>query len=113
MALRIARGLFRLWLVLTVLWMGAVGTMAWWHDSPHDWVVVSECPASPEGYVVHDPNPPPEGYVIDKPRCVTPVSLLSEVFVVNRNSAAMALIPPVFVLTVGAAFVWAFRGFRT
>jgi hypothetical protein len=29
MALRIARGLFRLWLVLSVLWIVAVGTMTW------------------------------------------------------------------------------------
>jgi hypothetical protein len=29
MALRVARGLFRLWLVLSVLWIGGVGIVAW------------------------------------------------------------------------------------
>ena len=31
MALRVARGLFRLWLVLSVLWIGGVG----WHRGGH------------------------------------------------------------------------------
>lgn len=31
--MRIARGLFRLWLVLSVLWIGAVGTVTWSHFS--------------------------------------------------------------------------------
>ena len=29
MALRVARGLFRLWLVLSVLWIGGVGVVTW------------------------------------------------------------------------------------
>ena len=29
MALRVARGLFRLWLVLSVLWIGGVGVWTW------------------------------------------------------------------------------------
>jgi hypothetical protein len=29
MALKIARGLFRLWLVLSVLWIGGVATVTW------------------------------------------------------------------------------------
>jgi len=32
MALRVARGLFRLWLVLSVLWIGAVGIVTWQTD---------------------------------------------------------------------------------
>ncbi len=30
MALRVARGLFRLWLVLSVLWIGGVAVETWW-----------------------------------------------------------------------------------
>jgi hypothetical protein len=33
MALRVARGLFRLWLVLSVLWIGGWGFVAW-QDMP-------------------------------------------------------------------------------
>jgi hypothetical protein len=29
MALRVARGLFRMWLVLSVLWIGGVGIATW------------------------------------------------------------------------------------
>jgi hypothetical protein len=29
MAIRIARGLFRLWIVLSVLWIGCVGAITW------------------------------------------------------------------------------------
>jgi hypothetical protein len=30
MAVRVARGLFRLWLVLSMLWIGGVGATTWW-----------------------------------------------------------------------------------
>jgi hypothetical protein len=30
MALRLGRGLFRLWLVLSVLWIGGVAATTWW-----------------------------------------------------------------------------------
>jgi hypothetical protein len=29
MALRVARGLFRLWVVLSMLWIGGVGVVTW------------------------------------------------------------------------------------
>jgi hypothetical protein len=51
MVLRVARGLFRLWLVLSVLWIGGVGVVTW-------------------------------------------------------------RVPPAFLLALGSALVWAFRGFR-
>jgi|SRR6516162_6881968 hypothetical protein len=35
-ALRVARGLFRLWLVLSVLWVGGVGVATWW-TFPPEW----------------------------------------------------------------------------
>ena len=90
-ATRVERGLFRLWLVTAVLWACAAVAMVWQHEQPFDWVAVGECPAL---------------------NCVTHVVWLEEVSLVARNSAALALIPPALVLVVGAAFVWAFRGFR-
>jgi hypothetical protein len=35
MALRVARGLFRLWLVLSVLWIGGVAVETWWTFPVH------------------------------------------------------------------------------
>jgi hypothetical protein len=67
---RVARGLFRLWLVLSVLWIAGVGLETYrewsyglWHGG----------------------------------------SLFMLVF---------GLLPPVFVLALGSALVWAVRGFR-
>jgi len=67
-ALRVARGLFRLWLVLSVLWIGAVGLATWRIADPAAFVLTEVLP--------------------------------------------LALAPPVFVLVLGAALMWAFRGFR-
>jgi hypothetical protein len=95
MALRIARGMFRLCLVLSVLWIGAVGV-----------VTYSNLPA--RGLTDQEvglPAPPP-GFVLDQPdngrwwRAV-------------QTGAEIAIIPPVFILIAGAAFFWAFRGFRS
>ena len=36
MALRIVRQLFRLWLVLSLLWVGAIGTVTW-QSQPVEW----------------------------------------------------------------------------
>jgi hypothetical protein len=100
MALRIARGLFRLWLVLSVLWVGAVVAVVWQQEDLFDWVIGRECPID-QNYKV-----------VDESKCITHNVLLEELFVMTRNSAPMALIPPALVLLVGTAFVWAFKGFR-
>jgi len=67
MALRVARGLFRLWLVLSVLWIGGVAILAW-----------ESFPGIPSIWVI----------------------------------SGGALVPPAFVLALGSALVWAFRGLK-
>ena len=70
--MRVARGLLRLWLVLSVLWVAVVAYVTWsiaWRS------------ADPAAFVLAEALP-------------------------------LALVPPVFVLALGAALVWAFRGFR-
>lgn len=123
------RGLFRLWLVLSVLWIGVVGVITWWKFPVDDWVVVSEEP---------DRNPPPPGFTVDKPpfdpskpfTIVKPrphefdpdeylASKRAEdmrALTKERHSAIwfasiLALLPPALVLALGSALVWAFRGF--
>jgi len=73
-ASRVTRGLFRLWLVLSVLWIGVVG-LAFWRTALR----------------IADP--------------AVAAFVLTEVL-------PLALVPPVFVLALGAALVWAFKGFR-
>jgi hypothetical protein len=50
MTLRVARGLFRLWLVLSVLWIGGVVIQTWSKPPVYDfdWVLPSELPSIEE-----------------------------------------------------------------
>ena len=81
MALRIGRGLFRLWLLLSVLWIGGV-TVETWRIFPADIEVSPTRPAECTGktndecadilkrlgknpFDAFDPNPPPPGFVVD------------------------------------------------
>jgi hypothetical protein len=90
MALRVGRGLFRLWLVLSVLWIGGVGVVTW-------------CAFLGVPFVRWD-DPIVEdrklfGAKTEKERLV-------------RIGIVYALVPPVFVLGLGSGLVWAVRGFR-
>ena len=108
--MRVGRGLFRLWLVLSVLWIGAVvGAVGWvtWTDFTDD-------PACRLVSLLTGANcfPPvrglPPGFYVEHPQ---------EIILANRSGAVqrgipLALLPPAFVLALGAALVWAIRGFR-
>src|SRR6266545_2014516 len=78
MALRVVRGLFRLWLVLSVLWIGGVGVMTW-------------------------PAFDPDAYLEGRPQ---PIRWSA------AEAALLSFAPPAFMLALGSALVWAFRGFR-
>jgi hypothetical protein len=101
MALRIARGLFRLWLILSVLWIGGVGFVTW---GTFIW---------PEVVVCEEVEAPPPGSCL--PRSI--ILRLGPEWDKDRHAAfqfalLLALAPPAFVLALGSALVWAFRGFR-
>src|SRR6266566_5004432 len=101
MALRVARGLFRLWLVLSVLWIGGVGVVTWW-----------TLPSTPEpilwGAKPVPENPPPPGFVID-PKPFDPDEFLAKahreerraVIAAIRFASVLALVPPVLLLALG------------
>ena len=101
MALRVARGLFRLWLVLSVLWIGGVGVMTW-REYPDDWLRICAEGEPPGPGRCLPPLPP--GYVIaSKPFWADPA--------IHRG-IVLAVVPPAFVLALGSALIWAFKGFR-
>jgi hypothetical protein len=123
MALRVARGLFRLWLVLSVLWVGGVGIHAWLKFP--DWIVVSV--SQQPGKAIYEMRAPDgHTYKIEGPEGATEEQARAEMIHQNphlgdlpekRRSAiwhagVMALAPPAFVLALGSALIWAFRGFR-
>jgi hypothetical protein len=86
MALRVARGLFRLWLILSVLWIGGVSVVTW--------LTVPEVAT----WLTFDNS---IGMFDD---------LIAKAAI--QRGVKIALIPPVLVLALGSALVWAFRGFR-
>jgi len=111
MAWRVARGLFRLWLVLSVLWIGGVGVVTWRTFPVNDWIIVHEVTdpellkqleAAPRMPMPEfDPSKPHKTVVTDR-----------ELRAIIQWGIALALVPPAFVLALGSALVWAFRGFR-
>ena len=112
MALRIARGLFRLWLVLSVLWIGGVGVVTWRTFPVSELPSYCDLPANErsedvdcswlgrvKSYLEHlDPRIP--YWAFGPEREATWFAIL------------LALAPPAFVLALGKALVWALRGFR-
>jgi hypothetical protein len=89
MALRIARGLFRLWLILLVLWIGGVGAVTWW---------TLPMPSADREVAPWD-TPPPSAGEFD------PDKFLALKLAEERRSAiwfasAVALVPPAFVLAL-------------
>ena len=98
MALRVARGLFRIWVVASIIWF--VGWL---------WYVWATCTLK------HVPGNPENEYT---KLCYT--SLFSDwmsqvpyfTFWDYASIAATAIGVPIVVLALGSALVWAFRGFR-
>jgi hypothetical protein len=95
MALRVVRGLFRLWLVLSVLWIGGVGVMTWPAFDPAKLAATKNSPYT-GGF-------DPDAYLEGRPQ---PIRWSA------AEAALLSFAPPAFMLALGSALVWAFRGFR-
>jgi hypothetical protein len=99
-ALRVARGLFRLWLVLSVLWIGGVGILA-----SHEWAYIPSIPSICET---------PANERSEDLDCSWPARVVTDKGQreVIQWGITLALVPPALLLALGSALVWAFRGFR-
>jgi hypothetical protein len=118
MALKFARGLFRLWLVFSVLWVGGVAITTW-RTLPADvWMV-----GSPDGEprqlsdaeVMALPQPtPPRPEIVDPFDPTKPYQVIKEKErqTAIQSAVLFAALPPAFILAFGSALSWAFRGFR-
>jgi len=100
MALRVARGLFRLWLILSVLWIGGVGVVTWQTFPPE---IPERLP-----------------YLCELNKDCSWLDRVKHQLVFRdedqraalQSAILLALVPPALVLAFGSALIWAFRGFR-
>src|SRR5262249_34125524 len=99
MALRVARKLFGLWLLLSVLWIGGVGVVT---------LLLYPHPPSRVEYYAH-----PELYTpTPQERFERDVRIIADDQRWTIKAAIIiALVPPVILLALGSALVWAFRKF--
>ena len=88
--LRVARGLFRLWLVFSVLWVAGIGAAGLIFDEPVGAYVRLESMSIPAS------------------RRRKLMNVLSGC---DGGAPWLALIPPIVVLVIGWVLTWAFRGF--
>jgi hypothetical protein len=131
MVLRVARGLFRLWLVLSVLWIGGVVFVTMPNGAPGR--IVSWCPSGPPlppntpcnlerslPNLFHEIKlslwlgvRPPDFYFASNDEGDKAANeMLANDRRVSQIGILLALVPPAFVLALGSALVWAFRVFR-
>src|SRR5262245_45999431 len=105
MALRLARGLFRLWLVLSVLWIGGVAIATWSRPPVHDfdWVWPAELPTIEELNKRSQPFDP--DWWLREKKDEQRRAAIKAIWL----ASALAFLPPVFVLALGSALIWALR----
>jgi hypothetical protein len=109
MALRIKRGLFRLWIALSVLWIcGVAVTTDWGRLSNSGECAKAKTQEECSAALAAAGKNPFGAYVPDK-AVMAPAGIAWDEVAVR---AGFALIPPVLVLALGAASVWVVRGFR-
>jgi hypothetical protein len=125
MALRITHGLFRLWLVFSVLWVVGVAGVSWSTFPVDDWVNTSN--VTPDDFI-------PDEFAAYKACMATgkssddcaavlkPPFDPSKPYRVVRDderrtavwfAATLAIVPPILILVLGSALGWAFKGFSS
>jgi hypothetical protein len=110
MSIRWTRGLFRTWIVLTTLWIGAVGYVALQDHysgrglTDEEVGITSQSIAKAmtydEAMAAKPPFDPTKPYEVLRP----PINY--------ARVLSLALIPPSLLLVLGCAGLWVLRGFR-
>ena len=111
---RIGRGLLRLWLVMSIVWICAVGMVAWSILTP----TVADLPDAPwvkptSAKPPFDPSKPfkvvtPNAFDQFDPVEFSAFKRWDEI----KTGIEVAFVPPLLLLMLGAALIWAIRGFR-
>ena len=92
-SMRVRQGLFRLWLVLSVIWI-VVATWLFWDDLTGK--LLPEEVAAQAAF--------PEGY--------TPGTILESIHERFRHALELVFLPPLGLLALGCAGLWVVRGFQ-
>jgi hypothetical protein len=138
--MRINRGLFRLWVVASVLWIASVGVITWKNWPVDDWVpvwavededITWDKPASDtRAHDEHNSTLPDAPWVKPAPRKPRfdpskPFTIgkqtyaNSEAFVAAErrdalvNGTGIAFAPPLVAFILGMSLIWVVRGFRS
>jgi hypothetical protein len=111
---RIGRGLLRLWLVMSIVWICAVGMVAWSTLTP----AVADLPDAPwvkptSGKPPFDPSKPYRALTPDEFEQFDPVKFEAfKRWAEIKTGIEVAFVPPLLLLMLGAALIWVIRGFR-
>lgn len=136
MGVRVARGLFRLWVICSVLWIAGVSAVTW-QTLPADWSQFKPVAAAPKGDDRPDapwmkdpvvaPKAPmqfdPDAFLaskdtVDAPKSETQFvpddlsSLPQKRRAVLQFAGLLAVVPPLLCLALGIALRWVVVGFR-
>jgi len=119
---RVASGLFRLWVVLSVLWLAAAGayTFVSYQNAPQHHLIngriafddlepaYEHCFRHSDGKTVDISN----DFISDEEQAqIVECERVVDRWQIVRDGLLIALCIPIIVLGLGWAFVWAFRGF--
>ena len=128
MTIRWGNGLFRAWLLATVLWIGFAGWAEMrsipYHGELSDADVgIGTTPVAPPPFNPNLPidtgptwdNTTPIGPLVGKP--VTDPAILAQLNAPDNPASKLSMVtmifgPPLFVLIFGCALWWVFRGFK-
>src|SRR5262249_16657273 len=112
--MRITRGLFRLWVVASILWIASVGVITWQTWPVDDWTITKP-PFDPDAYLAGKPQFDPSKPFSDGKH--TYANSKEFVEAERRDAlmkgAAIGITPPVGVLLLGMSLLWVVRGFRS
>src|SRR5262245_53233575 len=118
MALRVARGLFRLWLILSVLWIGYVGYVTWQTFPVDNWYIPEILLSHDYDYLLPGYCSPAQDDAEIAKQCIDQqiaagkrdrriVDKLAKarrewiIQVASIQAPVLALVPPAFVLALG------------
>ena len=109
MALQIGRGFFRLWIVLSVLWVCTVGAVTW-SKFPIEGESIADIGATKAPVQTRTNMTFSEMQALVRKE--TSQVAARERWEIVQAAVKSAIVPPIFILVLGLSLGWAMKGFR-